>query len=188
MKQEEHILSSLLEKGYFPKELPLTFTTKKFGTKIDVILREWQHNGVFGQKNARKLKGNLAHRGAFEYKLQETEAGTLSIPKRGFERRILHITHPVPQALLAREIAKNWRTVQKWLTRSMFSLDRTEISDQSLRALKEINFAAHNEKKTVYRIYKQFYCFNGYLSFLPYNLHALNCLGCLWKRECQKKP
>jgi len=147
MKQEEHILSSLLEKGYFPKELPLTFTTKKFGTKIDVILREWQQNGVFGQKNARKLKGKLAHRGAFEYKLQETEAGTLSIPKRGFERRILHITHPVPQALLAREIAKNWRTVQKWLTRSMFSLDRTEISDQSLRALKEINFAAHNEKK-----------------------------------------
>jgi hypothetical protein len=147
MKPEEHILSSLLGKGYFPKELPPTFTTKKFGEQIDVVLREWQRTDVFGQKKARKLKGNVVHRGAYEYKLQETEAGTLSIPKRGFERRILHITHPVPQALLAREIALNWRIVQKWLARSMFSLDRIEISDRSPRALKEINFAIHNEKK-----------------------------------------
>jgi hypothetical protein len=146
MKQKSDILTSLLGKGYFPKELPLTFTTKTFGAKIDLILPEWQRQGVFKIKYGRKVKKQF-HRDAYQYEIEDTEAETLSIPKRGFERRILHITHPVPQALLAKEFAENWRTVQKWLNRTMFSLDRIETSDHSQRALKEINFNSHNEKK-----------------------------------------
>ncbi len=58
-----------------------------------------------------------------------------------------HITHPIAQALLTSEICENWPTVQKWLSRQTFSLDQIRVSSSYDRAIKNINFSAHNAKK-----------------------------------------
>lgn len=143
------IQRALLRKGYFPKELPSAFTTDEFGVHADDILAEWQGKGVFkvDVKSLGKIAKNTPRRGAYTYKIEAAEAEIISKPKRGFERRSLHITHPVPQALLAREIAQNWRSVQGWLSRQTYSEDEIRVSEQFERAIKGINFTRHTAKK-----------------------------------------
>lgn len=87
-------------------------------------------------------------RNAYTYKITNAEAEIISKPKRGYERRSIHITHPVPQALLASELADNWSKVQKWLSRQEFSEDEIRVSSDSERAIKGINFALHRAKTT----------------------------------------
>ncbi|WP_299719945.1 RNA-directed DNA polymerase [uncultured Tateyamaria sp.] len=140
---------ALLQKGYFPKELPSVFTTQDFGTHVDDILEEWQAAGVFKKVAVPgKLPGGKKKRGAYSYKLLSAEAERISKPKRGYERRDIHITHPLPQALLAREIGTNWRSVQRWLSRQTFSEDEIRIGQEFERAIKGINFAVHEAKKS----------------------------------------
>lgn len=49
--------------------------------------------------------------------------------------------------MLSYELAKNWKAVQKWLSRQTFSLDEIRISDRYERSLKGINFQIHRTKK-----------------------------------------
>jgi hypothetical protein len=56
------------------------------------------------------------------------------------------IGHPVPQALLAGELAENWPKVQKWLSRQEFSEDEIRVSAEHERSIKGINFALHRAK------------------------------------------
>ena len=130
--------SILTGNGYFPKELPLSFTTKDFGRDCREILKEWASNGTIPQnyKNPEKLS-----------KLKDCEAEIISTPKGNHERRILHITHPVPQALLNALISRNWNTVAQWLEKSKFSFDKTVIVDGGMRAIPEPMFAAHQAHK-----------------------------------------
>ena len=92
-----------------------------------------------------KINGNIP-RGKIGFKVTEAEPETISKPKRIYERRNIHITHPVPQALLSREIAENWRTIQKWLSRQIYSDDEIIVSDIYERAIKGINFQLHRAK------------------------------------------
>lgn len=143
------ILKTLISKGYFPKELPPVFTTAEFGEHVAPILDEWEIGGVFKIKNAKdfaeidgkKFKGKSGFS-----KLPEAEPETISKPKKMYERRNIHITHPVPQALLVREIAENWHTIQKWLSRQTYSEDEITVSDNHERAIKGINFQLHRAK------------------------------------------
>ena len=138
----------LLAKGYFPKELPPVFTTQDFGQHVDGILRDWENAGLFRQsKVSKELAGGKKRSGAYTYRIDETEAERLSKPKRGYERREIHITHPLPQALLAREIGAHWKSVQKWLSRQMYSVDEIRVGHDFERAIKGINFDLHKAKK-----------------------------------------
>lgn len=143
------ITKALLSKGYFPKELPPVFTTADFGEHSEAILADWEKAGIFGFKPAKKF-GEIdgkKFRGKYSYKgVPQAEPETLSKPKKLYERRNIHITHPVPQALLAREIADNWVHIQKWLSKQRFSEDEIVVSDQFERAIKGINFAIHRVK------------------------------------------
>jgi hypothetical protein len=142
----EHRLRSLLCRGYFPKELPPTFSTESFGQKAAEILSEWQLGKVFSRTKRKKVAGKYM-RGSYSYQLKAADAEIISAPKRGYERRNLHITHPVPQALLCHEMAQNWLSIQKWLTRQTFSLDQIRISQEYERGIKSINFNVHQAKK-----------------------------------------
>lgn len=143
------ITKALLSKGYFPKELPPVFTTVDFGEAADSILADWEKSGIFSIRPTKafgRIDGKWL-RGRFSYKgVPQAEPETLSKPKKLYERRNIHITHPVPQALLAREIADNWVHVQKWLSKQNFSEDEIVVSDQYERAIKGINFAVHRAK------------------------------------------
>ena len=134
------ISRALLAKGYFPKELPPTFTTFDFGTHAEDILQSWEQSGIYCRKPHR------SNRNCYNYKLTDAEAETLSMPKRGYERRHIHITHPVPQALICCEMSENWVSVYKWLSRRLFSEDQILISDAYERSVKGINFPLHRAK------------------------------------------
>jgi Reverse transcriptase (RNA-dependent DNA polymerase) len=142
-------LSALVAKGYFPRELPPVFTTTDFGLHVNDILAEWRANGVFRLKPAGNVpnKRNTAKRHSYTYDLAYADLEIMSTPKRGYERRNIAITHPIPQALLSYELARNWKAIQKWLSRQTFSLDEIRLSDRYERSLKGINFQLHRTKK-----------------------------------------
>jgi len=143
------IQRALLSKGYFPKELPPVFTTTDFGEHSSQILGEWESGNVFKTKEAKdfaKVGGKKFQAKLGFSKIPNAEPETISKPKKLYERRNIHITHPVPQALLVREIAQNWRTIQKWLSRQTFSEDEIVVSGAYERAIKGINFPLHRAK------------------------------------------
>lgn len=140
---------ALLSKGYFPRELPPVFTTVDFGKHAAPILVEWESGNVFKPKQAKDFAniGGKKFQGKSGFKkIPNAEPETISKPKKLYERRNIHITHPVPQALLVREIAQNWKTIQKWLARQMFSEDEIVVSGAAERAIKGINFPLHRAK------------------------------------------
>lgn len=97
-------------------------------------------------KSLGKTPSKRRRRDAYTYSLKSAEAEIISKPKRGYERRNLHVTHPIPQALLVKEISENWKAVQKWLSRQAFSIDEIKVSHAYGRGIKDINFSAHREK------------------------------------------
>ncbi len=141
---------ALLSKGYFPRELPPVFTTENFGQHSAAIISDWQDQAVFNiiSKSLGKTPCKKKRRNAYTYKITSAEAEIISKAKRGYERRNIHITHPVPQALLASELADNWPKVQKWLSRQEFSEDEIRVSSEHERAIKGINSALHRVKTT----------------------------------------
>ena len=152
MSDADHIriLRTLLAKGYFPAELPPTFTTQDFGNRAVEIIESWRKDKLF-KVEATKIKTSSGtkktKRDAYAYKLTPTDSEFISKPKRGFERRNLQLTHPIPQALLYLEISRNWKTIQKWISKQKYSLDRLTLSDASPRGISDIDFSIHRAKK-----------------------------------------
>lgn len=140
------IRSALLSKGYLPRELPPVFTSFDFGKHSGDIMEHWQSGGLFKTKNV-KVSGRANRRGSFKYEIRDTESEIISKPKRTHDRRDLHLVHPIPQLLLANEIDDNWRRIAKWASKSEFSEDRFQISQQHKRALSDIDFDLHRKKK-----------------------------------------
>jgi hypothetical protein len=145
-------LIALTSKGYFPRELPFAFTTESFGTYVNEILEDWRKAGVFRKKESGKIHISSTgkrynKRGSYTYGNVEADIEVISKPKKGFERRNIHLTHPIPQTLLNYELAAGWRVLQKWLLRQTYSLDKLHISDQYDRSIKGINFTMHRAKK-----------------------------------------
>lgn len=142
------ITKVLLSKGYFPRELPNNFSTSDFGSNINEILPEWERAKVFQILDAGKVPGGRKNkRDSYTYKVDNSELEVISKPKRGYERRNIHITHPVPQSLLSLEMAKNWKSIQNWLSRQTYSIDEIRLSDNFRRGIKQIDFDIHRAKK-----------------------------------------
>tara|TARA_R110002020_G_scaffold991_8_gene4816 strand:- start:1036 stop:2466 length:1431 start_codon:yes stop_codon:yes gene_type:complete len=59
----------------------------------------------------------------------------------------VHITHPVAQALLSKELADNWKKVAGWLAQAKYSVDDLRLSQANERAVSDINFKVHTAKK-----------------------------------------
>jgi hypothetical protein len=139
---------TLISKGYFPNELPPTFSTADFGSRIGEVLNDWDTHKIYKTVNASKISGSKkSKRGSYSYKLPSAEPELISKPKRGFERRNISIVHPVSQTLLCHEMANNWKSIQKWLCRRLYSLDKIEIGGNYVRGIKGINFELHRAKK-----------------------------------------
>jgi hypothetical protein len=143
-------LSTLLSKGYFPQELPPVFTTADTGRDARAILSEWAAGKVFEKQAAGKIlsgKKKVKKANVYTYKLATPDPEVISCPKKGYERRNVQVVHPLPQGLLALEIADNWHTVVKWIARGKFSIDKVQLSPGYARGVKPLNFEAHRAKK-----------------------------------------
>ena len=145
------MLRALVSKGYFPSELPPVFTTIDFGAHVSELLEEWKRAGIFKIQTAGKVPGTkMPKRGSYTYKLNSADVELISKPKRGYERRDISIVHPIPQALLCFELISNWKTVQKWLCRQMYSLDKIHVGHSFTRSIRGVNFDLHRAKKGLY--------------------------------------
>jgi len=144
------ILKLLLGKGYFPRELPLVFTTTDFGKHSLEILADWKSAKLFSIKETKKFPkvNGKKLRGRYGYiNLKPADPEIISKPKKIYERRIIHITHPIPQALLVKEFAENWRKLQRILSNRRYSEDKISIAEQYERSIEGINFPLHRAKK-----------------------------------------
>ncbi|RJF80836.1 RNA-directed DNA polymerase [Oleomonas cavernae] len=145
----KRLLTALVSRGYFPRELPATFTTTDFGERVGGVIADWEKAKIFttDKVNYKKSGNRIKLSSSYTYKIPEAEIEIISKPKRGYERRNIHITHPLPQALLSRELIENWRTICKWTAKSKFTIDKLEISENFERSIKDINFRVHGAKK-----------------------------------------
>lgn len=111
----------LLERGYFPEELPPPFFTRPLAIKRNRVLRDWE---------------------ALNQQPPKTIPETWSIPRIGRQRRRLAIVNPVSQTLLSDEICKNWASIKRYLLSSKISLHIPDIVDYSERAIPPPDFTA----------------------------------------------
>lgn len=147
-----NMLAKLLGSGYLPPQLPITFISQDFGNNSNDIIEDWKGSQLFWEsrksipKNLKRPPGKK--NSPFDYKLKyQPEPECISAPKTQFERRIHHIVHPIPQALLSREISNNWDKIEQWLRRQIYSVDSVRYTPDGDRAIKQVEFALHVAKK-----------------------------------------
>jgi Reverse transcriptase (RNA-dependent DNA polymerase) len=110
-------LKILLEKGFFPEELPPPFQTKNFAKYRKSIQLAWPTN--------------LPPKSIYE---------GYSIKRIGLKRRKLAVVNPVSQYYLSKKIADDWIELRKFLSKSKVTLDRALISENGRRAIGKPDF------------------------------------------------
>lgn len=108
----------LLERGFFPAELPPPFVTETFAKFRNSIYREWSAL-------------NQPPRTRFE---------VYSYPRVGRQRRKLAIVNPISQLFLSKKIADNWIEIKRFLETSRVSLDSPILYENSTRAIPKPDF------------------------------------------------
>lgn len=156
MKTEE-----LLNKGYFPKELPPCFFTDLLGAKFNTVSAELDSkktarqtafvnaaNALTTLTRAQIGEEKLRLKQVFKNRLNYSECGQYSIPKPGLARNIIKIPNPLHQGKLADTIANNYSDIEKLFEKSNLSTTKpkleTEMS-QGKRSVKHDNFGLFKE-------------------------------------------
>ena len=121
-------LKDLIEKGYFPKELPPPFNTNKFANNVASILTTW--TTIFANNTSINLPTFVltqlptetppayrdrkkAHRNEFISRYNSSKGTIFSISKGKLSRRFLQIPNPKHFSLLCEKIAANWTEFEK---------------------------------------------------------------------------
>lgn len=125
-------LKTLIERGYFPRELPPPFTTKYFADFYD--------------KSSSKLP-----------KVVENSRGVLySCPKLGLARKTLIVTNPQHQTELFKFINDNWKDILKEFkkTKVSYSVPTNGKGDRAANPKKYGEFKRECFKKSFYHRYQ----------------------------------
>jgi len=104
-------LKGLLERGYFPKELPKPFTTESFAS-----LLSFEYEFL-----AADLPGDFGKQIVKKSNIRAAKEVFYSLARGGLLRRQLSICHPVWFFLLAREIVSNWIAIEPAVSGSVFA-------------------------------------------------------------------
>jgi hypothetical protein len=97
-------LKDLIERGYFPKELPPPFDTSDLSAEIDEILESWENTC----KNTRS-------------KYNTSKTIVYSISKGKLSRRFLQIPNPLHFSILSKKIVSHWNDYEKVFRLSEYS-------------------------------------------------------------------
>ena len=111
-------LKGLLERGYFPKELPKPFMTRSFASLMDTLSDYKEPDkipGVFGKEIVKSSNIPVAKEVFY------------SLARVGLKRRQLSICNPVLFYLLAREIVNNWQEIKPAVSGSNFAATEPEF-------------------------------------------------------------
>ncbi len=125
-RQRGERLKSLLSRGYFPAELPETFSTISFGNSAISISEKW----------SREKWDNFW-----------TEPEDYTVARYGDVRRKLSIVNPVNQLRVSEIISKNWHLLRQVARRSNISEFVPEIVyDKSRRSVSGVDFDSVSRK------------------------------------------
>lgn len=111
-------LRVLLERGYFPDELPPPFVTETFARYRNSIHRDWS---ALNQP-------------------PKTQFEVYSYPRVGRRRRKLAVVNPISQLLLSKKIADDWVQIKRFLGSSKVSLDTPLLYEDASRAVPKPDF------------------------------------------------
>lgn len=129
-------LEDLIERGYFPKELPPPFNTERYAHHVSSVLPNWQAifdnntavssptfvlTQAVGETNSDYNWRKQAHASAFRARYNNSQPTIFSISKSKLARRFLGIPNPNHYLLLADKIVDNWSEFEKVYALSDYS-------------------------------------------------------------------
>ncbi|CAL2093248.1 Reverse transcriptase [Tenacibaculum sp. 190524A05c] len=132
-------IEKILEKGYFPKELPPGFYTKKLAEKISVIKSTW-NNYYTDQTTKNQNESNRdfkSRKNLFIKKYSSSKSCEYSLSKGKLSRRILKIPNPKHFIKLSELINNEWNEIESFYKISNYSnsfpIEETNIQNRSVR-------------------------------------------------------
>jgi hypothetical protein len=129
-------LKDLIERGYFPKELPPPFDTSDLSKDIESILASWStvfenntqvNSATFilsqnpGETSQQFKDRKKAHRADFISKYNASRATVYSISKGKLSRRFLQIPNPKHFSILSEKIVSRWTDYESVFNLSEYS-------------------------------------------------------------------
>ncbi|MGF7036881.1 RNA-directed DNA polymerase [Mucilaginibacter lappiensis] len=120
-------LNKLVEKGYFPEELPPPFNTKGYAAIISMLLPDMDTFDPVTKTPAKKKSGTL------------TKYSPYSIPKSKSYRRSLAIVHPLSFLRLAQTVCDGWTDITALTAKSKLSLSPLKEA-ATYRAIEQPSF------------------------------------------------
>ncbi len=129
-------LKDLIERGYFPKELPPPFNTSKLANNVNSIISSWaivfEQNGTISSPNfvlTQQIRENNSdfkkrkkeHANTFINKFNSSKPIEFSISKGKLSRRFLRIPNPKHFIALSEKITNNWALFENVFRLSPYS-------------------------------------------------------------------
>ncbi len=118
----------LLEKGYFPSQLPPSFTSRQLASNLAALQLAWK----VGDKGV---------------KAPSCKPELFSVARVGHQRRVTSITNPVAQTFLSACVAKYWDELLVHYQKSNLSVSRPSFDSESSRAASIPSMQTLHEQK-----------------------------------------
>ncbi|WP_055437684.1 RNA-directed DNA polymerase [Lacinutrix algicola] len=154
-------IEHLLNKGFFPKELPPSFFTELFGndyTQISALVDSTQAsflstllqtvNVMAGLTDPEKAEERVRLKQIFRNRLNFSDCSQYNIPKSGIARKGIKIPNPIHQGKLSQSIIDNYPEIEKLFKDSKFSTTKPELEteqEQGKRSVKHNDFSYFKE-------------------------------------------
>lgn len=155
----------LINRGFFPKELPPCFFTELLGANFNSISTALNNNYSTAQiqfENQVNSQTNLTGqqiteekmrlRQIFKNRLNYSECTQFSIPKPGLARNIIKIPNPLHQGKISEVIAANYSDINRIFGKSTFSTTKPiheKETGPGKRAVKHDNYGHFKESCVV---------------------------------------
>jgi hypothetical protein len=103
----------LLERGYFPSQLPPAFSTREFAKHYKALVSAWKALGK---------------------KVPSSRAESFSVARAGHNRRRTALVNPIAQSLLCVDIATYWKAIARHYKQSSLSISQPKFVMNAERA------------------------------------------------------
>lgn len=122
-------IEHLLQKGYFPKELPPPFTTELFSNNFHSIADSWNHlKSELGRTKPNILKDKKGY--------EKSKCVLFSIPKKNYSRRNIEIPNPFHHSALCETICHHWIEINHVYEKSKISTSIPTVWQDGERAVR----------------------------------------------------
>lgn len=122
-------IEHLLQKGYFPKELPPPFTTELFSNNFHSIADSWNHlKSELGRTTPNILKDKKGY--------EKSKCVLFSIPKKNYSRRNIEIPNPFHHSALCETICHHWIEINHVYEKSKISTSIPTVWQDGERAVR----------------------------------------------------